>query len=93
MTSLYEGLKAIGRRAVPTIGDGNCFYRSLAVLETGSADHHSSLRRALVMHAPSMPAALWDNHTGEDLELLRRRWAVNAAKLGELQLQCKAFSQ
>ena len=44
------------------LGDGNCLFRTLSYIITGSEKQHMLIRQAIVQHMRSISALLWGSH-------------------------------
>ena len=52
-------------------GDGNCMFRSLSFIITGSEDQHMHVRRAIIRHMRDIGNVLWENQISPLLNNLR----------------------
>lgn len=62
-------------RVVPIIRDGNCFFRCIALLVTGSENDHASIRRMIVQHMHEHVMEL-ENYT-------QKTGYINSSKMAE----------
>ena len=52
-------------------GDGNCMFRSLSFIITGSEDQHMHVRRAIIRHMRDIGSVLWESQISPLLNNLR----------------------
>ena len=52
-------------------GDGNCMFRSLSFIITGSEDQHMHVRRAIICHMRDIDNVLWESQISPLLDNLR----------------------
>ena len=52
-------------------GDGNCMFRSLSFIITGSEDQHMQVRRAIIRHMRDIGNVLWESQISPLLNNLR----------------------
>ena len=49
------------------LGDGNCLFRALSFIITGSEEQHMLVRQAIVAHMRSLGQVLWEHHIYPDV--------------------------
>ena len=65
MSVLTTRLARIGRKPVNTIGDGNCFFRSVSHQLYGTEDHHPQIRALAIQHLINSPEHFVEYNTDQ----------------------------
>lgn len=53
-------------------GDGNCMFRAISLIITGSEDQHMQVRQAIVRHMRAIRSSTWESHVSTLLDSLHR---------------------
>ena len=65
MSVLTTRLAGIGRKPVNTIGDGNCFFRSVSHQLYGTEDRHPQIRALAIQHLINSPEHFVEYNTDQ----------------------------
>ena len=65
MSVLTTRLARIGRKPVNTIGDGNCFFRSVSHQLYGTGDRHPQIRALAIQHLINSPEHFVEYNTDQ----------------------------
>ena len=83
-------LNGVPRRIHIVQGDGNCFFRAISFILTGSEDKHIVIRNKIVHHMTGPAKAEIENYTGKDISVYVKEtkidenatWATDVEILG-----------
>ena len=62
---LTRRLASIGRKPVNTVGDGNCFFRSISHQLYGTEDRHPQIRALAIQHLINCPEYFVEYNTDQ----------------------------